>query len=1161
MKPLLNFLQKKWVLELIAVLVLCLLIVFIGPLIAIAGDVLLESWISRLLAVAVVFGVWLTYRLVNYWLLKKKERSLFADLSAGQGEGGAVSEELLTLKRKFEDALKLLEATPGRKRGGGHFLYQLPWYVIIGAPGAGKTTALLNSGLNFPLKDQLGAKIQGVSGTRNCDWWFSDQAVLLDTAGRYSTQDSDREADAGAWHGFLQLLKKHRPRRPLNGIFLAVSITDVLQQSEEKLAEFARVMRMRIKELNGQLGVNLPVYVLFTKMDMLSGFNEFFADLTETERQQVWGKTFAWSDKASPAELAEHFSQDYTALVERLNVRRFKRLQDERDAQRRALIFDFSQQLTLLKPDILCFIKETFATNIYETPFIFRGVYFTSGTQEGTPFDKIMSALTESFDLRDRQALSPIAVKGKSYFLTKLLRDVVIPEGELVGVNQAAERRHQLVKLGSYISVALLVVLGAAGWTFSFTGNKMAISEIEQQVEKFKANRLVASDIRNDLLTLSAKMDALLAARNVYRESPMFTGLGLSQQDKLENGARIAYERVLRESFAPLLSWRLKERMQGAEGQQLDNLYQLLTVYLMLSEPARMDKKVAAPWIGADWQSLFLTDPAVQASLQTHLVNLLDLSLDPLPADYNFVNAARVKLTQIPQAAQVYSVFKSEGLYDHEHDLVLAKALAPNGERVYVTKNGASLQTLVVPGLFTGYGFTEIFLKKGMDYVKQANEQNWVLGVDGKDTDVNTDRLYSDLKRLYLADYQKIWLDDVLALNLKPQANNNQLIDTLDVLSRPDSPLKLLLQTVEKNTALSKLSADAAAALTKTGETALAAAAPKAMQKFLPKPALNVTGQDPIVQFEEAFEPYNSQVRSPEALNRSLESIKNAHDRLLMASGQNNSGAGLDALLALQSEASALPDKVAAPLKKVVREARAGSLGDAKQELNKALAVEVSQPCRNLLAGRYPFAPGASQDVLLADFGKVFGGNGILDQYFNNHLKILVDTTTKTWSEMNSEKSLGLSSAALAQFQIAAHIRNAFFAGGGVPQLQFDLKPIELDDRIGTFRLNIEGQELVYRHGPEQITSFKWPGVAVNAGVRVVFETLDGKQVSRQKEGAWALFRMLDQFHIEPTNLPERFILTVTVDDYKARFELRAASVDNPFKMTDFQNFHCPDAL
>ena len=86
--------------------------------------------------------------------------------------------------------------------------------VVTGPPGSGKTTALLNSGLRFPLADKLGSdSVQGVGGTRNCDWWFTDDAVLLDTAGRYTTQDSYETVDRAAWKGFLELLRRHRRRR------------------------------------------------------------------------------------------------------------------------------------------------------------------------------------------------------------------------------------------------------------------------------------------------------------------------------------------------------------------------------------------------------------------------------------------------------------------------------------------------------------------------------------------------------------------------------------------------------------------------------------------------------------------------------------------------------------------------------------------------------------------------------------------------------------------------------------------------------------------------------------------------------------------------------------------------------------------------------------
>jgi type VI secretion system protein ImpL len=132
-------------------------------------------------------------------------------------------EEVTILRERFEDALKLLTETRfGRAEGGG-FMLDLPWYIIIGPPGSGKTTILRNSGLDFPLAERVGGDVlQGVGGTRNCDWWFTDEAVLLDTAGRYTTQDSNAAIDRAAWRGFLNLLKEFRRRRPINGVLLAI---------------------------------------------------------------------------------------------------------------------------------------------------------------------------------------------------------------------------------------------------------------------------------------------------------------------------------------------------------------------------------------------------------------------------------------------------------------------------------------------------------------------------------------------------------------------------------------------------------------------------------------------------------------------------------------------------------------------------------------------------------------------------------------------------------------------------------------------------------------------------------------------------------------------------------------------------------------------------
>ena len=179
------------------------------------------------------------------------------------------------------------------------YLYQLPWYVIIGAPGAGKTTALVNSGLHFPLADRFGkTALRGVGGTRNCDWWFTNDAVLLDTAGRYTTGKPARRR-CRRMAKLRRAAEKYRTRQPINGVMVTISVADLLSDSAEARAAGASALRKRLIELHEQLSIHFPVYVLVTKTDLLNGFMAYFGSFDKAQRDQIWGFTFLTNARGS----------------------------------------------------------------------------------------------------------------------------------------------------------------------------------------------------------------------------------------------------------------------------------------------------------------------------------------------------------------------------------------------------------------------------------------------------------------------------------------------------------------------------------------------------------------------------------------------------------------------------------------------------------------------------------------------------------------------------------------------------------------------------------------------------------------------------------------------------------------------------------------------
>jgi type VI secretion system protein ImpL len=602
-----------------------------------AGDAIpvLEGPLERFAAIVGAGMAWLVLELARARRALKKNEALLQGIASGADPDSAAraAHELSVLRKRLGEAIAVLRKARFRAADGSRCtVAELPWYMFIGAPGSGKTTALLNAGLRFPLGDPRGERaLHGVGGTRNCDWWFTDQAVLLDTAGRYTTQESDRQADATAWLGFLDLLKRSRPRQPLNGLIATLSLDDLVHWNEEEMTRYASHVRERVRELYARLGMRLPVYLLVTKADLLAGFMEFFSELDAEGRAQVWGTTFARSRVSTG--LARRFESEFEHLERRLYALLPDRLQDERDLQRRAAIYRFPQQFRGTGPLISAFIERAFGAGWEgEAPCV-RGVYFTSGTQEGSPIDRVLATLARSFNL-ERKVQPPNVGSGKSFFLRRPLHEVVFAEAGLAGVDPVEERRRRSAQALACAGIAAVTLAIGAAWTMSYFGNRQLVAAAEARAVAVETELASLRELRpGDEARLLAALNALRGLQVPPRQGLMLR-VGLYQGDKLAAQAVRAYHNALRDALLAHLTLSLEDALRATANREV------LEGYVALHETSdakRIEQAALRIWR--------LPDP-LRADLSAHLrAALVDRPLAlPRPRDDALIDQARRKL-------------------------------------------------------------------------------------------------------------------------------------------------------------------------------------------------------------------------------------------------------------------------------------------------------------------------------------------------------------------------------------------------------------------------------------------------------------------------------------------------------------------------------------
>lgn len=1113
MSRLTNTLKNRRMMVAIGFILLILLILIIGALrVGDSGAPLLtlfERILCIILVLLVALMLFMYERMQEMSRARGMEQAIFSQADdQKQSLTPSKRKEIEAFQKELTAAIEALKQSKiGRGRRGGAALYALPWYLMIGPPGGGKSTAIKNSGLDFPAGVPKEKEVYGVGGTRNCEWFLSTEAILLDTAGRFVSADEDREE----WLAFLDILKKYRRKKPINGVLVGFSIKDLLEADAETLELHAKKIRERIDELSKRLGMHFPVYLVFTKCDLLDGFVEFFGDMNRREREQIWGCTYTQEQmKAAAADPRAVFSEELQMLLDSLTEMRTARLHN---AVKRRRVFLFPLQLATVREKMVHFAGKLFQPNPYQDNPVCRGFYFTSATQnEGVPLDRAIEAISREFGLPPLSTPeTEPATEIKHYFIKDLFTNVVIPDQNfLIGGTSRMAQAQQRVRLAVMAGAALALLLFIFGISFDYGNSKTSMQALQAAADSLKGINVRSADYFERVRGLRAQLMA--------QENQSLFGLGMGRRGTVSPPA---YKLYL-SRFVPFVSQQLHGQLtarlnrvnNNLPGADLGSAYDDLKAYLLLTrEHRRMDEERYKIFLKEEF--IRLLDPQLSGSAQSdaeffanHFAEAVDEKwVAVFPANEATIAGAREILGK-PNVYNQYQLLK--GQVKEVPAISFAESSLRSPHRV------AGVYTLA------GWNIMEELINQPLG--KYNEEQQWVLGSQAAQaTNSNSQAMTAQLKKLYFNDYAKEWGKFLREVEYEPFASLDDAAEALNGLSDSEnSPIRKLLQQVAEQTKFDNL------------------------PDFVPDRIANSLtkwfGSDnPNVRL---FAGIQVLARSdkPENLNAILSQYAAIAGEMKKLSQDPSGSKAKDCAAGAVNESGTLPGALNAMQSKLdqqnreTREALSSLfekpvtmawdlvLRQARGYLNDYWRNEVyNSQQQQKMEGFYPFNRNAKNSIAPSDLAAFVGSQNFMA--LKNELKPFFRTDNFSQPKAWAGQGLGISSEAQRAFQQAQAMANAMIQGNDIGfSLTIQMRKPKSSDKIDRIDLALDGAPRsfeVSKREAQPSQQFDLQGKKLAGGAKLQiwnrrWPLPDQLVYERSFDGAWGWLKLIDEWNRRP---------------------------------------------
>lgn len=1076
-------------------------------------------------------------------------------------------------------------------------LYQLPWYLVLGQENAGKTSLITRSNQSFSLSHVAKAGARAYHDEMlayTVDWWIGHEAVLIDPPGEFITQPKggpstgpadmtgvvkqsvDKEKPvlpAGThprlWLHLLDWLGRNRSRRALNGVVLVVDLQALLKQSPEQRKALATVLRTRVYELTRQLGTRLPLYVVLSKLDLLEGFEEFFARLPRSMREDLLGFTFSLEGvddfDAWLAELRTRFDR----FVEQLNDQVLDSLSESRAQEERDRMLALVGQLSGVRPALFSFLTEMLGSDRFTTPALVRGLYLSSVYQQGELSNVFVREAALPHGLKAPAPEAKPAGGTLIYFAQHLFQRIIYSEAGLAGDNvKVTQSKRRLLLAGSVVA-ALGGLLVVGGWQFYFGINRDKADTVLLKSREFSARDIDSRvDVtgRNLLAPLDQIRDAV-AVYGDYRQAwPLLAEMGLYQGRAIGPMVDAAYLNLLSKRFLPAIAGGAMTVIDTAPPGSSEQLA-ALRVYRMIEERKNRRPAMVKEWMAAQWQRAYPGQGQVQADLMHHLDYALQYADADLPQYSGRVAEVQQELRKVPLAQRVYARMKQDAQARLHAPLDLRHEVGPAFDMVYQSLPGAGESSheaqLTLASLLTAKGFRDYFEANTSQVIELAMIDAWVLGERQKLDYSEEDRkvLTERVRTLYSADYVDSWRRALNALAVTDFRDLSHGVAVLEQVTGPAAPLRRLLESVRDNTVIYPPLAAAG--------TSLAVAEVK-------QPQSDEAGQRQAAGIRRAFAGLSDLLTDkgerPSYYDETQQAILAVYDYAKAVQDQPDRGkaalnavlkrfsmTGPDPIATLQRVATGLPEPMNQQVRHLADQTSQVLVFEALRELEKRWDTEIYSFYQQRLAGRYPFS-GSSVDASLDDFEAFFGPQGRLQKFQDQYLNVFIkDNLDALYSSQRGDYLVRTD--VLTQLETAQRIRDTFFNQRGALSVQMTLEPLALSGNQRSSLLSSDGQLIPYSHGPSQSIGLIWPNVLGDAsGSRLTLVNSAGNSVSLGFRGPWSLFRLLNRGQLNARTATS-VDLSFIAGDGMMRYRISAEKANNPISQRSFEGFVLPRTL